>query len=149
MKQEQETGEISVVTYASRTLTSTERRYPQVEKKALALAWSCKKFRDYLIGTHFRLEIDHKPLITIFSKKNLEDLSPWLHRLKMRMMLYSYFIFHIDQERNFMQLMPCQENFKALDKRMKKLILMFVWQFLHCPLHATRLATVKSDATCK
>ena len=38
------------VFYASRSLTSTEQRYAQVEKKALAVTWCCEKFADFLIG---------------------------------------------------------------------------------------------------
>lgn len=99
LRQEQENGDPCVIAYASRTLTPTECRYAQIEKEALALAWSCEKFRDYLTGTHFKLETDHKPLIPIFSRKNLDDLTPRLQRMKLRMMRYSYSIFHTPGKR--------------------------------------------------
>ena len=38
------------VTYASCTMTSTECRYAQVEKEALALTWACEKFANYVLG---------------------------------------------------------------------------------------------------
>ncbi|GBM27197.1 hypothetical protein AVEN_9862-1 [Araneus ventricosus] len=44
---------------------------------------------------HFKIETDYKPLIPIFSKKNLDDLSPPLQRIKLRMMKFSYKIVHI------------------------------------------------------
>ena len=38
------------VCYASRALTDTESRYAQIEKKTLAITWSCDKFDQYLYG---------------------------------------------------------------------------------------------------
>ncbi|GBM11089.1 Retrovirus-related Pol polyprotein from transposon 17.6 [Araneus ventricosus] len=93
--QKQADGRRSVIAYTSRTSTPTESRYAQIEKEALAVAWGCVKFRDYLTGMHFKIETDHKPLIPIFSKKNLDDLSPRLQRIKLRMMKFSYTIVHI------------------------------------------------------
>ena len=40
-------------------MTETERRYPQIEKEALAAIWACKKFSDYIIGKRFHLETYH------------------------------------------------------------------------------------------
>ncbi|GBN71413.1 hypothetical protein AVEN_10636-1, partial [Araneus ventricosus] len=93
--QKQADGRRSVIAYASRTLTPTESRYAQIEKEALAVAWGYEKFRDYLTGMHFKIETDHKHLIPIFSKKNLDDLSLRLQRIKLRMMKFSYTIVHI------------------------------------------------------
>ena len=35
------------VAYISCAMTSTEQRYAQIEKEALALTWACKRFSDY------------------------------------------------------------------------------------------------------
>lgn len=37
-------GEARVVAYASRSLSEVERRYSQLEREALAIAWGCKRF---------------------------------------------------------------------------------------------------------
>lgn len=66
----------SPVAYASRSLTSTEQRYAQVEKEALALTWACERFRDFIIGLHFELETDHKPLVSLLGGQALDSLPP-------------------------------------------------------------------------
>ena len=57
-------------------MNSTEQRYAQIEKEALALTWACERFSDYLIGMTFHCETDHKPLIPLLSTKNLYELPP-------------------------------------------------------------------------
>ncbi|KAM7281966.1 uncharacterized protein ISCGN_002124 [Ixodes scapularis] len=95
LRQEQEDGSYRVIAYASRTLTETEKRYAQIEKEGLALTWAFEKFRDYIVGTHFVLETDHKPLISLFGSKSLDDLTPRLQRLRMRLMRYSFEVVHV------------------------------------------------------
>ncbi|KAJ8332638.1 hypothetical protein SKAU_G00424270 [Synaphobranchus kaupii] len=85
----------SPVAYASRSLTSTEQRYAQVEKEALALTWACERFRDFIIGLHFKLETDHKPLVSLLGGQALDSLPPRIQRFRMRLMRYSYIITHV------------------------------------------------------
>ena len=68
------------VAYASRSMTETERRYAQIEKEALAVTWACDKFADYVIGKHFQIESDHKPLIPLLNSKHLDNLPPRILR---------------------------------------------------------------------
>ena len=50
------------VYYASRTLTSCERRYSVYEIECLAIVYSIKVFKPYIYGHHVVLETDHAPL---------------------------------------------------------------------------------------
>ena len=83
------------VAYASRSLSSTEQRYAQIEKEALAATWACEKFRSYLIGLSSTLHTDHSPLVGIFEKKSLDELSPRLQRFGMRLMWYSFKVVYV------------------------------------------------------
>ena len=60
------------VAFASRTLTSTERGYAQIEKECLAIVFACERFNQYLFGRNsVSVQSDHKPLETIFAKPGL------------------------------------------------------------------------------
>ena len=76
-------------------MTSTEQRYAQIEKEALAVTWACEKFADFLIGLHsFQVETDHKPLVPLLQKKSLDDLPSRIQRFRMRLMRFLFTIFH-------------------------------------------------------
>ena len=83
------------VAYASRSMSETERRYAQIEKEALAIAWSCEKFSDYLLGRRFLIESDHKPLIPILNTKSLNSLPPRVLRFRLRLSRFDYQVQHV------------------------------------------------------
>ena len=88
-------SERGIVAYASRTLTETERRYSQIEKEALSLVFACEKFKDYVLGTDFILETDHKPLLQILHTKPIDELTPQLQRIRIRMMRFNYKVVYV------------------------------------------------------
>ena len=93
--QEQDNKENKPVAYASRSMTSTEQRYAQIENEALATTWACEKFNDYILGKDILIETDHKPLVPLFGSKTLDELPPRIQRFRMRLMKYSFKIIHV------------------------------------------------------
>ena len=57
--QRQSSSHWQPVCYASRSMTSAEVNYAQIEKEALALTWACERFGDYVQ----RIGMDHVRLI--------------------------------------------------------------------------------------
>ena len=55
-------GTEQTVTYASRSLSPAKRRYSQLDKEALSIIFGVTKFCQYLLGCHFVILSDHKPL---------------------------------------------------------------------------------------
>ena len=81
-------GKPRVISFASKSLTDTEKRYAQTEKEALALVWAVERFQIYLLGIHFELETDHKPLEAIFSPRSSPCLR--IERWVLRLQAFSY-----------------------------------------------------------
>ena len=95
LRQKQPEGEWKPIAYASRALSSTEQRYAQIEKEALAVTWACEHFSHYLIGMHFGIYTDHKPLVPLLGSKNLGELPIRIQRFKMRLMRFTFNISHV------------------------------------------------------
>ena len=59
------------VGFVSRTLSSTEKKYSQIEKEALACVVGVTRFHAFLWGHHFTLQTDHKPLLSLLCPTKL------------------------------------------------------------------------------
>ena len=92
---QQSKGVWKPVAYASRAMSDTEKRYAQIEKEALATTWACERFTNYLLGRHFNVETDHKPLVPLLSSKHLDDLPPRILRFRLRLARYDFSIQHV------------------------------------------------------
>ena len=93
--QKQDTGDFKPVIYISRSLSTAEARYAQIEKESLAFTWACERLADYLIGLKFHIQTDHKPLVPLFSTKHLDELPIRVQRFRMRMMRFEFTISHV------------------------------------------------------
>lgn len=114
-----------LISYASKTLTSTEQKYAQTEREALALVWACEKFHYYLYGKFFHLVTDHKPLVVIFGDR-LKP-SPRIERWKLRLMSYDFKIMYKPGKNNIADPLSrlCQsvpDNGPSFDEESERII---------------------------
>ena len=95
-------GDERPVCFASRTLTSAEQRYSQLDKEALAIVFGVKRYHQYLYGRPFELKTDHKPLTHIFneSKATPTLASARIQRWALTLGAYSYTIQYRKGEEN-------------------------------------------------
>ena len=80
------------IAYASKTLSNAERNYSNLEREALALVLSVKKFHQYIYDRHFSLVTDHKPLESLFNEKKATQLmaAARIQRWALTLATYSY-----------------------------------------------------------
>ena len=77
------------VAFASRSLTSAEQNYAQIEKECLAIVFSCERFDQYLHGREMiTVNIDHKLLVPIFTKP-IHTAPKRLQRMLLRLQKYN------------------------------------------------------------
>ncbi|XP_053698950.1 uncharacterized protein K02A2.6-like [Sabethes cyaneus] len=76
-----------VISFASKALTTTEKRYPQNQREALAAVWAVKHFAYFLLGRPFTLRTDAQGFTFILnrlredSKRALNRADGWALRL--------------------------------------------------------------------
>ena len=75
--------------YTSRSLSTHEKNYENLEREAMAAIWGMEKFHYFLYGRRFILQTDQKPLCSIF-KKHLINVSPRLQRIAIRAKPYDF-----------------------------------------------------------
>ena len=83
--------------FASRSLSTAECNYSQLEKEALALVFALRRFHFYLWGQkEFTLITDHKPLLGIFSptKPISPQASGHIQRWALLLQAYSFILMH-------------------------------------------------------
>ena len=82
------------IAFASRTLSSAEKKYSQLDKEGLAVVYGVKKFHQYLFGRHFEILSDHKPLQHLFSEHRPVPVlaSARIQRWALTLSAYSYSI---------------------------------------------------------
>lgn len=80
-------GESRVISFASKSLSPTERRYAQTQREALGIVWAVEHFYYYLLGRHFTIKTDAQGISFIFqreketAKRVLSRAEGWALRL--------------------------------------------------------------------
>ncbi|CAB4014079.1 Hypothetical predicted protein [Paramuricea clavata] len=94
-------GSLQPVAFASRTLNTAEKNYAQIERESLAIVFGVTKFRQYLLGRHFKLLTDHKPLITLLGEhKSVPQLASAQIKRWSLLAAYNYMIEFISGKEN-------------------------------------------------
>ena len=121
-------GESRVVCYASRSLSSVERRYSQTEKEALALVWACERFNLYLLGLPtFDLVTDHEALKVIYSRGSKP--SARIERWVLRLQPYNYKVCCVKSQDNIADALsrltkiPASEKYRYDDEHVRMVAL--------------------------
>ncbi len=95
LSQKQPDGTWKPVVFISRGLSEAEKHYAQIEKEALAVTWASERLSSYLLCPKYRLETDHKPLLSLLSTKALDELPPRILRFRLRLMKFTFDIVHV------------------------------------------------------
>ncbi|PNF23589.1 hypothetical protein B7P43_G13934 [Cryptotermes secundus] len=84
-----EIGKDLPIAYASRTFNKSERNYSTTDREMAAIIWAVKQFRPYVLGRHFNIVTDHKPLKWVF---HVKDPSSRLLRWRIKLEEYDFTI---------------------------------------------------------
>ena len=89
------------VLFASRSLTSVETRYSQIEREFLAIVFALTRFRLYLLGAKCRptVHTDHLPILGLLSKP-IDQLSNRIQRWMIVVQQYECKFMHIPGKDN-------------------------------------------------
>ena len=85
-------GDERPIAYTSRSFNSSEKNYSQIEKEGLAIIFGVTKYYMYLFGPKFKLRINHKPLLKIFTPDSATPVlaAARLQRWSLLLSLYQY-----------------------------------------------------------
>jgi hypothetical protein len=134
------------IAHASKTLTTAEQKYSQIEKEAFSIIFGVKKFHQYLVGRTFELNMDHRPLLTIFNpvKPIPVATANRLQRWAIFLMGYTYHIHykstHCHANADALSRLPIRDDDSVIDD--DTMNINFIQAELHnqWPLKATEIA---------
>jgi len=66
-------GKEVAISYASRHLNAAEKKYPSIEREALAIIFGIRQFKHYLLDNPFTIETDCRPLLWLEKIKDTDS----------------------------------------------------------------------------
>ena len=97
LSQINEDGKESPISFASKVLSKTERKWTVTERECYALYWGVTYYRSILYGKPFELISDHRPLLWL---QNLKNPSPKLARWLIALEEFEFTITYREGKRN-------------------------------------------------
>uniref|UniRef100_A0A914GZI6 RNA-directed DNA polymerase n=1 Tax=Globodera rostochiensis TaxID=31243 RepID=A0A914GZI6_GLORO len=97
MQKNELSGTFSAISYCSRTLSVSERKWPAVQVELSAIVYALREFRPFIFMSDVELHTDHKPLAYLLKKS---DSSPQLGRWLIELQNYQIKIVHIAGKQN-------------------------------------------------
>ena len=85
---------------ASRSLKSAETRYSTIRRELLGVKFAITKFRKFLLGTHFIVRTDHRPLDGLFKKAIMSIENEDLRDLVASLSNYDFEVEYLPGESN-------------------------------------------------
>lgn len=95
--QKDETGQYRVISFASKTLTKTEQKYPQTQKEALAIVWAMEHFEYYLLGHFFTLRTDAAGIAHVYKQGEARKAKRVMTRAESWAMKCSVFNYRVEK----------------------------------------------------
>ena len=89
------------VAFFSRTLTSSEKNHSSVEKEAYAIVEAVRKWRHYLLNSHFRLITDQRSVAFIYNCQHRGKVkNDQIQRWKIELSCYNYDVIYRQRPEN-------------------------------------------------
>ena len=103
------------IAYASRSTSSSERKYSSTELECAAVVWAVNYFRPYLYGKHFTIYTDHSALQWLLKLKTIKNgLTGRLARWQLILQPYDYEIKYrpgtVNNNADALSRIPAQDN---------------------------------------
>lgn len=95
-------GADRIISFASKSLTKTEKIYPQTQREALGIVWAVEHFHYHLRGRDFTIKTDAKGIAFIFDREK-DTNKRFLTRAEgfaLRLSEYRYKVEHVAGEKN-------------------------------------------------
>ena len=67
---EEKEERLVAISYASKSLTATQRRWSTIERESYAAVFAVQTFHEYLKGRRFKIQTDHAPLLKTLQKSD-------------------------------------------------------------------------------
>ena len=137
------------IAYASRSMTSAEKNYAQIEKEMLSIVFAVQKFHQYIYGkSSIVVESDHKPIEAIM-RKPLCKAPPRLQRLMLKLQPYDLHITFVPGKYMYMAdtLSRAYLNVEPDDALNDELTYVIHTLFTNLPVTPAKLAEFKHATT--